>query len=428
MKDRLILVILIVILWTFLVLLQYYVPFVPSVSLILLFMVSYCFLLALGQALNKNKIDKNLLNKDYFPYINVLVPAHNEGVVLQDTIENLVNIDYPNYDILIIDDRSTDNTLDIAKLLSEKYKGRVNFYSRNTDAFPGKSAVLNDVLTITNGELICVFDSDARVKPDFLSCIVPYMEKDNVAALQVRKVISNKDKNILTKCQHYEYCMDSYIQLGRNSLEGAVELRGNGQIIKRKALKNIGGFNNYTVTDDLDLSTRLHLAGYDIRFCFDTCVKEEGVESIKSIINQRKRWAEGGIRRYLENFIPIISSKKLSFRVSLDMLAYFSEFVLPIWLISDIIIQLINILLGAKPHIFTNFIIISGIFLFFVLSLVASLRKFEDLNLFETLKWAVITSIYLITLWTVVVCLVVLKIIFKPKSNFWYKPKRVGAK
>jgi len=427
MFDRLILSVLILILWVFLVFWQIHIPYIPSVSLILIFIISYSLILCLGQKANQDKVHEIQLDESYLPHVNILIPAHNEGIVLKDTIENIANIDYPSYDILIIDDRSKDNTLEIAKELAEKYKGKVNVYSRTQGAFPGKSAVLNDALQIINGELICVFDSDARVKPDFLSSAVPYLKNDEVGAVQVRKVISNKDKNVLTKCQHYEYCIDTCIQLGRNSLKGAVELRGNGQIIKRSALDTVGGFNNYTLTDDLDLSTRLYLNAYDIRFFYDTYVSEEGIESIKPILNQRKRWAEGGIRRYLENFISIISSKKLSSRASFDMMAYFSEFVLPIWLISDMVIQTIYIILGNPPHIFMNFGIILGILLFFVTFLFISIRKFDSLGALSSLKWSIITAVYLITLWTVVVCFVVFKIIFKPKSLAWYKPERVGA-
>lgn len=60
--------------------------------------------------------------------------------------------------------------------------------------------------------------------------------------------------------------MDTYFQAGRDSVKGAVELRGNGELIKREALEDINGWNNYTIVDDLDMSTRLHIKGWDVRF------------------------------------------------------------------------------------------------------------------------------------------------------------------
>lgn len=448
MNDRLVLVILIIILWLFLVFWNIYARFIPSTLLILGVIIAYCIILGIAQAFQKSKKvsspAKSTLN-DYTPFVNIFIPAHNEGLVLRDTIENLVNIDYPHYDILIIDDRSNDNTLEIAKELSQKYSEKVKFNSRAIDAFPGKSAVLNEAFAITSGDVICVFDADARVNTDFLKNILPYLADEKTAAVQARKIISNKDVNLLTACQYFEYCTDTYVQLGKDSLNGAVELRGNGELIKRSALERVNGWNNYTLTDDLDVSTKLHLANYAIRFCSNVMVYEEAVTSFNVIIKQRKRWAEGSIRRYMDYFKDIVSSKNISFRASLDMVAYFSELVLPIWIISDFFIQVISISLWYCHDILTlaaycsycsgiegylsysilmNSIVIAVLFTFFVSILFTSILKFEQCNILKALKESIITAIYLIILWTIVVSAVVVKIIFMKKDMNWYKTQR----
>ena len=100
--------------------------------------------------------------------------------------------------------------------------------------------MLNDAFALAKGEAILVFDADATVDPDFLNKLVPQLEPKDVGAVQARKVIRNKDYNWLTRCQSNEYSIDVHCQLGRDSVKGAVELRGNGELIKRKVFKRIG--------------------------------------------------------------------------------------------------------------------------------------------------------------------------------------------
>lgn len=131
-------------------------------------------------------------------------------------------------------------------------------------------------MKIAKGEAILVFDADATVEPDFLKKLIPELEPKDVGAVQARKVIRNKNYNLLTRCQNNEYTMDTHFQVGRDSVKGAVELRGNGELIKREAVEDIGGWNNYTITDDLDMSTRLHIKGWNIRILSEAIVYEEG--------------------------------------------------------------------------------------------------------------------------------------------------------
>ena len=209
----------------------------------------------------KQKKQPEELNWNYKPFVTVMIPAHNEQDVIEKTVENILAMDYEKYEIIVIDDRSEDNTAQKLKELEEKYE-KVTALIRAKDSFPGKSAVLNEAMAFAKGEAILVFDADARVKPDFLTKLVPHLEKDNVGAVQAAKVIINRDENFLTRCQDNEYALDAHFQIGRNSIKGAVELRGNGELIKREALADINGWNNYTITDDLDMSTRLHIKGW----------------------------------------------------------------------------------------------------------------------------------------------------------------------
>lgn len=368
----------------------------------------------------KNPKEKN---ENYKPLISIMIPAHNEESVIGNTVETVLNLDYPNFEIIVIDDRSTDNTASVIKDLEQKYPNKVIAFIRPKDAFPGKSAVLNDALEFAKGEAILVFDADATMEKDFLTNLVYELEPKDVGAVQARKVVRNKDVNLLTRCQNNEMTMDTHFQVSRDAVKGAVELRGNGELIKRTALEDIGGWNNYTITDDLDMSTRLHIKGWDVRFCPDTIVYEEGIMYLSPLYRQRRRWLEGTIRRYLEYFGDILTSKKMPLRVRLDMIAYISEFIMPAWFIIEIGILLMKILIkGATPHILLSSVIMGAIIgIGFMIACRYSLRRYDNLSRKDAFFQAIETSVYLLVIWFPLVLFIGTKILFMKKDMNWGK-------
>ena len=422
MRDRITLLIIILVLWTFLITFPIYVPKYPALVLILGFIIAYTILFNIAERHQRRKNKKNppKFDESYRPFVTIMIPAHNEQAVIAETVKNISSIDYDYYEIIVIDDRSDDKTAEVLLEL-EKQNSRVKALIRDKDAFPGKSAVLNDAFEIAKGDVICVFDADASVEPDFLKKIIPNLAPKEVGAVQARKVISNREHNFLTRCQDNEYVLDAYFQFGRDAIKGAVELRGNGELIKREAIEDVDGWNNYTIVDDLDLSTRLHLKGWDIRFCRDVCVYEEGVKDFFPLIRQRRRWVEGSIRRYLDYFIDVLFSKDMSIRVSLDMYAYIAEFLLPVWLISECALQSVWFIDGNPNHMLSSFMMIGVVGVFFFVGLLYSLRKYNKLSIWQTIKQSAETGVYLVTLWTPIVIFIVFKIIFVKRSMDWGK-------
>lgn len=387
-------------------------------------MITYAFYMHLATLHKKRKLKKTpqVINDNYKPFVTVMIPSHNEEGVITKTVENVLAMDYENFDIIVIDDRSEDNTASVIKALEEKYE-KVTALIREKDAFPGKSAVLNEALLLTNSEAILVFDADAKVEADFLSKLVPNLEPSDVGAVQARKVISNKDFNLLTRCQNNEYTLDTHFQIGRDAVKGAVELRGNGELIKRKALEDIGGWNDHTITDDLDMSTQLHIKGWDVRYCPEAVVYEEGIIYLMPLYRQRRRWLEGSIRRYLEHFGAALNSKEMSLRASLDMTAYISEFIMPIWLIMEVFFQVFRTATGAgQPNgVLSSLTLGCMIAICFTLAARYSLRKYDNLSRTQALKQSIETSIYIFIIWFPVVLYICNKILFCKKDMSWGK-------
>lgn len=426
MKERFILFTIIAGLTVFLYIYQYHFNTIWGLVFLIFGMTVYTIYMTLADKHKKRKLLKNpkVINENYKPFVTIMVPAHNEGAVISQTVENILQLDYPNFELIVIDDRSDDNTADVIRELEQKHD-KVKALVREKDAFPGKSAVLNDALVYAKGEAILVFDADARVDSDFLTKLIPNLEPEDVGAVQARKVISNKNVNFLTRCQDNEMTLDSHFQIGRDAVKGAVELRGNGELIKRKALEDIGGWNNYTLVDDLDMSTRLQIKGWDIRFCPEAQVREEGVIYLMPLYRQRRRWYEGTVRRYLELFGKVLTSKKMSLRARLDMTAYLSEFIMPMWFIFEVIIRCFKVLTDKVAvddiGIFTSLLVGLVIGICFTLATRYSLRKYNKLSRWEALKQAVETSAYILAIWFPVAFYVSLKILFKPKDMDWGK-------
>lgn len=428
MRERILLFIILSCLGVFLYVFQNYVNTVVGFVILCACMVVYGLYSIAATKYQKRKLKMHpiVVNENFKPFVTVMIPAHNEESVISNTVENILKMDYPNFEVIVIDDRSSDNTASVIKNLEAKHE-QVRALIREKDAFPGKSAVLNDALKMAHGEAILVFDADATVEPDFLNKLVPNLEPADVGAVQARKIIRNKDINFLTRCQNNEYTFDTYLQVSRDAIKGAVELRGNGELIKRQALEDIDGWNNYTITDDLDMSTRLHIKGWDVRFCPDACVYEEGIVYVFPLFRQRRRWLEGTIRRYLEYFGEAMKSKKMSLRARLDMAVYITQFIMPLWFMMEVVFRIIKLLTDKiDPYslhnvLWSSLIVSTVVGLGFFGAIRYSLRKYDFVPRMSAFRQAFETTIYFLIIWFPMELFICGKILFCKKDMNWGK-------
>jgi 1,2-diacylglycerol 3-beta-glucosyltransferase len=214
---------------------------------------------------------------------------------------------------------------------------------------------------LTNGDVIAVFDADARVRPDFLDCAMAYLRVSGVGAVQGQKRMSNVLKSserrrlslrdvvrrsfFLPLLQDVEMLMDAAYQAARGHGRGAVDLRGNGMLVWRGALQAVGGWNDDTLTDDLDLSTRLHAAGWQVAFCPKAVVWEEGVLSWRALFRQRARWVEGFIRRYLDHGEALLRAP-VPAMMKIDAFLFGTEIILPMLMFFGLLTYLTCLALG----------------------------------------------------------------------------------
>ncbi|PSO91594.1 MAG: glycosyl transferase [Cyanobacteria bacterium QS_6_48_18] len=277
------------------------------------------------------------------PSVSILVAAQNEEAVIGKLVDTLCNLDYPNekYELWVIDDHSTDQTSALLDKLAKDYE-QLKVLHRPKNASGGKSGALNQALSLTRGEIIAVFDADAQVPNNILRRVLPRFDAKPTGAVQARKAIANAPFNFWTRGQMAEMALDSFIQQQRIATGGIGELRGNGQFVRRAALESCGGWNEQTITDDLDLTLRLHLDRWDIEFLPVPAVEEEGVTRASSLWHQRNRWVEGGYQRYLD-YWRLIARNRMGFSKTLDLFSFvLIQYILPTVAVPDFLIATVR--------------------------------------------------------------------------------------
>ncbi len=350
-----------------------------------------------------------------WPYVSLLVSAKNEAQVIGKLVESLLSIDYPDtrYDLWIIDDYSTDQTPQILDSLAQRHP-QLNVIHRGPDATGGKSGALNLVWPQTQGDLLAVFDADADVPSDLLRHVVPMFEPANIGALQVRKAIANAATNFWTRGQKAEMALDSYMQERRIAIGGIGELRGNGQFVRRSAIAQCGGWNEETITDDLDLTIQLHLHQWDIGLLFAPSVEEEGVTSALALWHQRNRWAEGGFQRYLDYWRQL-AKNRLGWQKSIDMAGFWViQYMMPAVALPDLAIA------GIRHHLpIFGPITILGIAMS-VWGMFTTLRRAETMSVGSAAIQTIRGTVYMLH-WVVVIAAMAMRISVREKRLKWVK-------
>ena len=192
-------------------------------------------------------------------------------------------------------------------------------------------------------------------------------------------------------------------------------------------MEDIGGWNNDTITDDLDMSTRLHIKGWDVRFCADACVYEEGIVYLLPLFRQRRRWLEGTIRRYLEYSWQALNSKKMSLRAQFDMAMYITEFIMPMWFMMEVTFRIIKLFADKNDPfslhntLWSSLIVSAIVGLGFFMTIRYSLRKYDNISRLSSIKQAFETTIYMLLIWFPMEIFICGKILFCKKDMNWGK-------
>lgn len=300
------------------------------------------------------KVFKKLKSK---PVVSVIVPAYNEGLVLNNCIKSLLNQTYKNLEILIVDDGGTDNTKEIGESLSKKYK-KVSFLAKENG---GKATALNYGISFSRGEIIVCIDADSIFAKDTVKHLVKSFEDVSVAAVGGNVKVANRGK-FINKHQATEYISGLNLQRRAFAKLNCMQvISGAIGAFRKDALLAIGGYSHDTIVEDMDITVSLAKAGYKTGYNGKAIAYTEAPEKVSDFIKQRYRWVFGGFQ-VLKKYKDMIFNKKFT-RMGIIGLPYFMIFP---WI--DVFISLLFFVYLALA-IFTGNLIGILLFLSFMITI-----------------------------------------------------------
>ncbi len=237
-------------------------------------------------------------SKNYFPFVSIIVPVFNEARVIRDSINSLLKLNYSNYEIVIVNDGSTDSTKEVAETLVGYQKGKLSDIKVSLINQPngGKSRALNTGIKHSQAEIILCMDGDSQLAPESVRLAVRHFEDPGIGAVAGNVKVLNRNK-FLTDLQALEYIeglnmarsAQSYIRLV-NIIPGPIG------IFRKKAIVDSGYYSNDTFAEDADLTLKILANGWKIYYEPASISYTEAPASLQQLLKQRYRWTRGIIQ------------------------------------------------------------------------------------------------------------------------------------
>jgi len=255
------------------------------------------------------------------PPVTVQLPLYNERYVVERLIEAVCELDYPSdrLQIQVLDD-STDDTTELAReIVRRKRNEGIDIELLHRDDRTGyKAGALRAGLEEATGDFVAVFDADFLPRPEFLRNTIHYFNDPEIGMVQTRWEHINREYSLLTRAQ--AILLDGHFVLEHTARARSGRLfnfNGTAGIWRRRAIDDAGGWEHDTLTEDLDLSYRAQLEGWEFLFLRDTTAPSELPVDMNAFKSQQHRWAKGSIQTAFK-LLPRILKSSIPFRQKLE--------------------------------------------------------------------------------------------------------------
>ena len=278
-----------------------------------------------------------------FPKFSIIIPTKNEETVIQRCLDSVLNVDYPKdkMQIIVVDGKSSDKTLKICSEFSEQYPENIQVLCEKT--VKGKPAALNLALPYVNGEIVGVFDADSIPESDVLSKVASYFTNKKVMALQGRTTSINEKNNALTRViATEEKAWFQALLSGREKMQLFVPLTGSCQFVRSNIVKELGGWDENSLTEDVEFALRLVEKKHIIKYAPDVCSGQETPNNLASLVRQRVRWYRGYMETALKygRLLDTINKRTVDAEISMggpfmmvvSLLSYLNWFFIAVFL------------------------------------------------------------------------------------------------
>ncbi len=295
------------------------------------------FLLFLFVRHRRTRPELPAVRDEQLPRVTVQLPLYNERYVARRIIDAVASLDYPcdRLHIQVLDDSTDDTTELIQKRIAQWQAAGLRIdLIRRKDRTGYKAGALAYGLARTDGEFIAIFDADFIPPVDFLRKTVPYfLIHKKLAVVQTRWGHLNELDNLLTRSQ--SIAIDAHFaveQFTRSASRIPFSFNGTGGVWRREAIKDAGGWQHDTLTEDFDLSYRAHMRGWRFLYLRDVVVPGEVPPQLVAYKQQQARWAKGSTQ-VLRKLFRALWRSQLSLRNRLmGMMQLFQYVVQPVTL------------------------------------------------------------------------------------------------
>lgn len=228
---------------------------------------------------------------EHYPFVAIIVPAYNEAEVIQASLSSLLELRYPYYEIIAVDDGSTDGTYEKMKEFEGNHYGvRVQVFRKENS---GKAETLNYGIRRSKAPVVVCMDADSRLTADALRFAVAHFDDPHVGAVAGNVKVINRH-NIWTKLQALEYIEGLNIVRNAQAFFRTVNVvPGPIGIFRRAAIESTGGYDSDTYAEDFDMTVKLLAEGWKISYEPKAIAYTEAPEALLDIIKQRYRWNRG---------------------------------------------------------------------------------------------------------------------------------------
>ncbi|MBS1783237.1 MAG: glycosyltransferase [Bacteroidetes bacterium] len=323
---------------------------------------------------------KALILQQQFPFVSVIIPAYNEAINAVKTIENICQTTYPNFEVIFVNDGSTDNTFQIVKNAFSK-NDKVRILTKNNG---GKASALNVGIKNSSANILVCVDADTVLAPDAISLLVHHFSSSKIGAVAGNVKVGNK-KNILTRWQFIEYITSQNFDRRAFSYVNAITVvPGAIGAFRKEAIEAAGNFTSDTLAEDCDLTIRILRAGFIIVNENRALAYTEAPETIHMFLKQRFRWTFGVMQTFWKNRDALCNSDYGSLGwIALPNILLFQILIPLISPIADFL-MLIGILTGNAPKILFYY------FLFMMVDVLVAFIAFSFERVsFKSLVWII---------------------------------------
>ncbi len=249
---------------------------------------------------NKGRQPVPLGSFNMLPRVTVQLPIYNEMYVAERLIDAVCRLDYPRelLEIQVLDDSVDETTVVVERAVRRHAAAGIDITClHRSDRTGYKAGALEAGLHVAAGEYVAIFDADFIPTPDFLRRSVPFFTDPKVAMVQARWGHINQDYSLLTKIQSILLDGHFVLEHGSRSRSGLFfNFNGTAGIWRRSAIEDAGGWQHDTLTEDLDLSYRAQLRGWQFVFLQDLIAPAELPVEMNAFKSQQHRWAKGSIQ------------------------------------------------------------------------------------------------------------------------------------